>query len=88
MDAYSQLGYVECSNGELEAGSEKIAIYATNSSSGQMPTHAARQLKNGSWTSKLGEFEDISHLGVGDVECPDYGSVVAFMIRPRKGSRD
>jgi hypothetical protein len=51
IQAYKSLGYELCDNSELEAGFEKIAIYAT--SDGE-PTHAARQLSVGLWTSKLG----------------------------------
>lgn len=83
MDAYSQLGYVRCSNGTLEVGLEKIAIFATTSAEGYKPAHAARQLESGCWTSKIGEEEDISHTNVRDVECSEYGQVVVFMSRPR-----
>ena len=91
MDAYSQLGYVQCSNGNLVAGSEKIAIFAIKSPespAGLKPTHAARQLTNGCWTSKLGKYEDISHSDVNDVASPGYGYAVVFMIRPRNCSQD
>lgn len=83
MDAYSQFGYVRCSDGDLEIGSEKIAIFANTSVAGQRPTHAARQSEDGSWTSKLGTLEDISHMNVVDVEGTIYGQVVVFMSRPR-----
>lgn len=43
---------------DLEAGIEKIAIYVDANG---VPTHAARQLADGTWTSKLGEWEDIQH---------------------------
>jgi hypothetical protein len=42
----------------LEVGFEKIALYATPDGE---PTHAARQLLNGKWTSKLGRWQDIEH---------------------------
>ena len=83
IDAYSKLGYLSCNNGDLEPGLELIAIFAVTSSVGQTPTHTARQLEDGSWTSKLGQFEDISHDDAGDVECHAYGRVVAFMSRHR-----
>ena len=40
-----------------EIGVEKVALYADGSSW----THAARQLSNSRWTSKLGDIEDIQH---------------------------
>ena len=58
-------------------GSKKIAIYQ----SGGLPTHAARQLPDGQWTSKLGRNIDISHTLPG-LEGPEYGQVAVFMRRP------
>jgi len=70
------LGYGVCTDGELEAGYEKVAIYAV----GSRTTHMARQLPDGSWTSKLGQNRDISHTLPG-VENKDYGTVVRFLKR-------
>src|SRR5262245_29337542 len=56
MQVFQQLAYVPCTDGTLEPGFEKVAIYADDS--GQA-THAARQLPNGQWTSKLGKYIDI-----------------------------
>ena len=67
-----------CPGEELEAGFEKIALFVDNRDT---PRHAARQLPNGRWTSKLGELEDIEH-GLHDLEGAEYGSVVAVMRRP------
>src|SRR5258708_7445589 len=53
--AFTGLGYALCLSGELEAGFEKLAFYADGHG---VPTHAARQLRNGQWTSKLGAWED------------------------------
>lgn len=55
--AFQCLGFIECEDASLESGYEKVALY----SSGMMYTHAARQLPNGLWTSKLGQLEDITH---------------------------
>ena len=57
IELFRGVGYEPCNDGSLETGNEKIAIYAMNSE----PTHAARQLPNGQWTSKLGQYEDIVH---------------------------
>jgi hypothetical protein len=81
--AYATRGFVECDNGDLENGYEKIAIYAL----GKRPQHAARQLANGKWTSKLGPFWDIEHETAEGVETTGdgpakYGTVVAYMKRP------
>jgi hypothetical protein len=77
LQAFGTVGYSPCPDGSLEPGWEKIAIYATH----EGPTHAARQLPNGRWTSKLGPDDDIEHALEG-LESPLYGSVVQFARRP------
>jgi hypothetical protein len=79
--AYRTIGYEPCRTPELELGFEKIALYTD---ADRIPTHAARQLRNGNWTSKLGDHEDIEHP---DLEClhgPCYGEIFTFMKRPIK----
>ena len=77
VDAFVKIGFEECSDGELEEGFEKVALYG----SGMMYTHAARQLPNGQWTSKLGQLEDITHSTPEVIAGSDYGEVVKFMKR-------
>ncbi len=79
IEAYSTLGYSLCPDGSLEAGFEKIAIYI---SAQNTPTHAARQLRDGRWTSKLGTAEDIQHDTVNGVSGQRYGQIGAYMRRP------
>lgn len=76
-DAFAALGYKKCNDASSEDGFEKVAIYAK----GPHPTHAARQLSNGKWTSKLGPLEDIEHSKPDDVGGPVYGVAVLFMKR-------
>jgi hypothetical protein len=76
-DVFASLGYAVCSNEEVESGYEKVALFATEA---DVPTHAARQLLNGRWTSKLGFLEDIEHK-LHDLEGTEYGSVVLIMKR-------
>jgi hypothetical protein len=75
---YQTLGYEPCENADLEPGFEKIAIYVT--SDGE-PQHAARQLPNGKWTSKLGNWEDISHELEGLANQMFYGEVKQILKR-------
>lgn len=75
MAAYAILGYIRESGPELESGIRKIAIYA--STNGQ-PTHAARQLPDGWWTSKLGRNVDIAHE-LYALEGPAYGKVKVIL---------
>jgi hypothetical protein len=76
--AFATLGYIVCSAETSEPGFEKVALFADASS---RPTHAARQLANGSWTTKLGKAEDIEHE-LRDLEGDLYGEVVLVMKRP------
>ena len=74
IQAFSTKGYFPCNDGNLEAGFAKIALYALN----EIPTHAARQLPDGNWTSKLGKIQDVSHT-IDALDGPKYGSVVLFL---------
>jgi len=76
IQAYAKLGYQPCENEELEPAYEKIALFASSNGS---PTHAARQLQNGGWTSKLGPQEDIEHTPEG---CGGAGIRNCFQISP------
>jgi hypothetical protein len=75
--AFATLGYLVCDHDQLEAGFEKVALFALAG----VPKHAARQLPNGRWTSKLGPMEDIEH-SLHDLEGNAYGAVVLVMKRP------
>ncbi|OZE22149.1 hypothetical protein CH262_18940 [Rhodococcus sp. 05-2255-1e] len=63
----------------LEADREKIAVYAKNG----VPTHAARQLADGTWTSKCGKSNDITHMDTEHVGGDIYGEVAFYMARAR-----
>ena len=82
LDTYTHLfelyGYVLCSNADLESGYEKVAIYAN--SDGE-PTHVAKQLTCGRWTSKLGQGHDIRHDSPGVLEARVYGFVSRILKR-------
>ncbi len=55
---FATMGYAPCGDDAPEDGFEKVALFADGAGT---PTHAARQLPNGRWTSKLGFLEDIEH---------------------------
>ena len=77
--AFATVGYRPCDmDVSLEDDFEKIAIYAIAGK----PKHAARQLRNGRWTSKLGREWDIEHALDG-LEGATYGRVVLVLRRPR-----
>lgn len=75
---FQSLGYEVCDNGELEDNYEKVAIYIYDDGE---PSHMTRQLATGQWTSKCGDFEDITHILEG-LEGDYYGTVAVFMKRP------
>jgi hypothetical protein len=76
--AFLSLGFEDCDDGSLEDDHEKVALYGAS----LFYTHAARQLPDGRWTSKLGRSEDIEHDTPDDVAGGIYGEVVQFMRRP------
>ncbi|MEZ0006272.1 hypothetical protein ABH942_001635 [Flavobacterium sp. 28YEA47A] len=75
---YSLIGYQVCDTPQFEEGIEKITIFLKNN----IPTHAARQLADGTWTSKLGSSNDVSHI-LESMNGGVYGDALIFMSRPR-----
>lgn len=73
--AYESIGYSVCENGKYEFGYKKVAIYTFPDGK---PTHAARQLPSGKWTSKLGNLEDIEHE-LNGLFGNSYGTVATFL---------
>jgi hypothetical protein len=80
IEAFRTLGYVPCDEGNVEVGFEKIALFALSG----VPKHAARQLPNGRWSSKLGVAVDIEHALEG-VAGALYGTATQFLKRPLGG---
>jgi hypothetical protein len=79
IKAYETLGYVICNDESLEPGYEKVAIYVDITT--QKPTHAARQLASGKWTSKLGQDIDVEHDTPSGVSGSQYGYPMQYMRR-------
>lgn len=79
--AFGLLGYELCEAGDeaLAPRYEKVAIYAKD----DRPTHAARQLQTGEWTSKCGSLEDITHTLEG-LQGSSYGAPAVVMRRRRR----
>ena len=76
--AFRDLGYEDCGNNDsFESGFQKVAIYGNT----LFYSHAAMQLPNGAWSSKLGKAEDIEHDTPDDVAGGIYGEVVEIMKR-------
>lgn len=75
VSLFEHYGFEQCENPELEPNYTKIALYQQ---CGQC-THAARQLPNGLWTSKLGPLNDIQHGSPQSLEGDFYGKVYCYM---------
>ena len=80
-EVFQRLGFEVCQDATFEVGVEKVAIFGLDGS----PTHAARQLEDGTWTSKLGQLEDIEHQDLDDVSEGNYGRPVLFLKRHEPG---
>src|SRR5258708_31227200 len=78
IKAFESIGYELADDVPRKTkGYERITLYALNG----RPTHAAKQLPNGKWSSKLGGAEDIEHTLTG-LHGEKYGKAVHFMPRP------
>lgn len=77
IELYKLIGYEVCKTQEFEDGFEKVAIFIDFHG---LPTHAARQLTNGLWTSKLGCEYDIKH-SIHSMNNSVYGNAAVFMSR-------
>jgi hypothetical protein len=78
LAALGTVGYVRCDDGVAETGFEKAAVYARAG----VPTHVAKQLPGGRWSSKLGRDCVVSHASSTGLEGAVYGGVVAYLRRP------
>jgi len=79
VEAFATLGYVPRANSSLEHGKEKVVIFVRHG----LPTHMARQMLSGAWSSKLGESWDIGHFLPAEVGGDIYGDAVEYLWRPR-----
>lgn len=78
ISCFEAIGYILCDNDELEDGFEKVALFADQWG---VWTHAAKQLDNGHWSSKLGDCEDIMHEKPYHLNSKLYGQVACCMKR-------
>jgi len=82
---YAKQGFSRASsmNLSLESGKRKIVVYAKTKNGKLAVTHAARQLSDGTWSSKLGSLSLIRHPYASLLEGPDYGRPVAVYVANR-----
>jgi hypothetical protein len=77
ITAFVSMGFELVADTAAETGYMRIAVFANNLG----PTHVARELPGGGWTSKLGQSVDITHE-LEALEGTTYGFVRQFMRRP------
>jgi len=89
-EVFAWLGYKPCQSSKLERGFEKVALFVGKD---DKPKHMARQLPDGSWTSKMGALWDIRHTSLKVLEQAakpgadyHYGKAQFFFRRPREKS--
>lgn len=67
---------------------EKVVLYAKFHGDGRIEcTHAAKQLADGTWTSKLGSGPLIRHSSPDALAGPSYGQPAAVYVRARKTAK-
>ena len=76
INLFESIGYIICDNENFEQGYEKICIYEKD----DVPKHAAKQLLNGNWSSKLGDYFDVEH-SISALLDGRYGNISVFMKR-------
>lgn len=74
------LGYKKCKGPRLERNYQKVALYAQQNSW----THAALQMPNGRWRSKLGDGPLLEHRAPPSLEGDEYGRPHIYMRKRRE----
>jgi len=77
VTVFENQGFAICDTFDYEKEYTKVALYINESNNEW--THAAREKKNGFWTSKLGHNVDIQHSTPYTIENIIYGKVFCFM---------
>ena len=74
-EVFAGLGYERCNDSNVEDGYQKVALYG---SQGRFE-HAAVQMPNGRWRSKMGQGPVIEHLSPELLSGRLYGDPTTFM---------
>ena len=77
VEVFAGMGYEPCTDAGVEDGYTKVALYQN---SGEW-THAARQMPNGHWRSKLGDGAQVEHYTLQSLVGTMYGVVHCIMRR-------
>src|SRR6267142_1305842 len=83
--AFEHIGYEICAGGHVEEAYDKVALYVDQWG---FWTHAAKQEDDGIWSSKIGEHQYIRHPTPHALSGPEYGQVMYYMRRPKRGQHE
>lgn len=71
----------------IEEGFDKVAVYVEENTEG-VPSHFAKQLPNGKWSSKMGDLIDMEHDDLDCLQGECYGSLYVILKRRKVVSID
>ena len=74
-EVFAGLDFEQCDDSRLEDGYQKVALYEDHG----IWTHAAVQMPNGAWRSKMGEGPIIEHRSPESLAGGIYGDPTIFM---------
>ena len=81
-EVFAGLDYEQCDDSKAEDGYEKVALYEIQ---GRFE-HAAAQMSNGRWRSKMGQGPVIEHLSPESLSGGMYGNPTIYMRRARNAT--
>ena len=82
-EMFAGLGYEQCADSGVESGYQKVALYEAE---GKFQ-HAAAQLPNGRWRSKMGQGPVIEHRSPESLSGGMYGDATITMRREANTTR-
>ncbi|MXZ92075.1 MAG: hypothetical protein F4Z05_11465 [Chloroflexi bacterium] len=77
IEVFDGLGYEQCDDSHAETGYQKVALYEEE---GEMK-HAAVQMSDGAWRSKMGQGPLIEHRSPESLSGGIYGDATVYMRR-------
>lgn len=75
IEVFAGLGFEQCHDSQVEEGYQKVTLYEERGAW----THAALQMPNGHWRSKMGEGPVIEHPNPESLSAGPYGDATTFM---------
>ena len=75
VEVFAGLGYEQCDDSRAQAGYQKVALYEVQ---GEMK-HAAAQMPNSRWRSKMGQGPVIEHRSPESLSGGPYGEATVYM---------